>query len=69
MANGRLETTAVLSNDVLESPPSLQNFKFQHLVVNNAGFQTYNFDKFGLEGVFGPCIRLALIGVLYYSNI
>jgi hypothetical protein len=63
MANGRLETTAVLSNDVLEFPPSLQNFKLQHFVVNNARFQTYNFDKIGLESVFGPCIRLLLIGV------
>jgi hypothetical protein len=63
MANGQLETMAVLSNEQLEESACQEIFQLKHFVVNDAPFQRYKFDKFGLGRVFGAHTKLPLIGV------
>jgi len=61
-ANGQLGTIEVLSNEQLQEPASLENFKYRHLVIEDVPFQTYEFNSSSLGRLFGTGTKLPFIG-------
>ena len=57
----------VLSNEQVTKPSSQDIFGYRHLVVENAPFQTYPFNSFGLGRLFGSHSALLFIGA-YFSQ-
>ena len=54
---------SVISYEQLAAPVAQEIFRGKHLLVENAPFQTYKFDSFSLQRLFGLGTKLPFVGM------